>query len=953
VIEALHAPAATAALIAAAASLCLVPTAMWVAGWSGFVAIPRAGPTRKIPYLGGPAVALAILAGSQLVDGASLHVAIALLLATVLGVVGLVDDHLSLSPALRLVMQAVAAGIFVAVTGPLPLTGTTAVDATLTVVWLVTVLNGVNFLDNSDALAAIVVALAAVGFAFIAGAQTPVGVCAAAIAGACGAFFAFNVRPAAVYLGDAGSLFLGFLLPALALELVHTSDRPTHSALTVITVLALPVIEMFITTTRRIVHGRRCWSSAPDNLSYALAQRRFGMTGALVVHIGAQALLAVVAVLVFEERLPASAAIVVVALELVGFAVATRGATVHGENVRWTRRARWAAFIGLAGVVVVGAAGTFASIHAYRAATAGASTLEIAARKLHAGDTAEARAAFVDAEKQLARADNLLGPIATVTRVIPGVGQNVNAVRIAIDSGRDLAHDGEQFAGSVNLHAIRLRHADVPIPAVRNAQRPLAALAQSVEHAHQRVAAIDDQMLLAPIARKVNAIRSLLDTAAIDTANAADLARVTPAILGANGPRRYLVVVQNPAEARATGGIPASFGVLDARDGALELGDLRPVEELNGAAQALRATAAPADSEYLRRYGRFEPHLWWENIAMSPDFPTVASVMVGQYERQTEQRIDGVISIDPSALAAILRLSGPIHVASWPTAITADNVADVVLRDEYVRFRDTNQRKAFLGQVTKEAWNALRETDLGDPVRLAHTLAPAAQERHLLIWLAEAQEHRVLDSLALDGGVPDGTGDALFATVQNAAATKLDLYMSRRLRYDLTVDPVAADRANVRGNVSLSIANDAPDELPTFVATPATGHNEVGDLHSFVSIYSALELDRVSVDGAPGALATEREFGRWVYSTFVSVARGAQSRLDLDVHGSTMLTSNTYRLQLLPQPGPNAEVVDAVIRVPDGARIVDARGCTLITAQECRRTGRLVRPEIVEIDIRG
>jgi hypothetical protein len=291
-------------------------------------------------------------------------------------------------------------------------------------------------------------------------------------------------------------------------------------------------------------------------------------------------------------------------------------------------------------------------------------------------------------------------------------------------------------------------------------------------------------------------------------------------------------------------------------------------------------------------------------------------------------------------------------VTGWPTAITAGNVGDVVLRDEYARFGSTLERKAFLGRVTAAAWKALRRTDLGDPLRVAKTLGPAAAERHLLIWLAHPQEQQVMREIRLDGGVPDPTGDALFATVQNAVATKLDLYMSRQLSYRLTVEPVDADHANVHGTASLSIANDAPAVLPAFVATPETGHYRIGDLRSYVSIYSPLALDHVSVDGAPAALATDREFGRWVYSTFASVARGQRTTFDLALHGSATLTANTYSLQLLPQPGPRDEIVDALIRVPDGFRITGAHGCEVVSAHECRRVGPLARPESIDVGIR-
>jgi UDP-N-acetylmuramyl pentapeptide phosphotransferase/UDP-N-acetylglucosamine-1-phosphate transferase len=955
-IEGLHAPAATAALVAAAASLFLVPTAMWIAGWSGFVAIPRVGRPRTIPYLGGPAVALAVLAGSQLVHGASSsassRVALALLLATVLGVVGLLDDHRPLSPLVRLVLEIGAAGVLIAVTRPLPLTGTTTIDAALTIVWIVVVVNGVNFLDNCDALATIIVGLAAVGLAVGAGTHTPAGVCAAAIAGACAAFSAFNLRPAAVYLGDAGSMFLGFLLPALALELVHGSSQPVRATWCVIPLLALPALEMVITSLRRVVHGRPCWLSAPDNLTYSLARRGFGTNGAFLVQTFAQFLLLAVAVAVFDGRVSAPVAAAVVAAELAGFAVVTRGADVHGSAVRWTRRARVVGFVVVFGVAGLLAAGAVTVVRAYRDASDGASTLDLATRRLRAGDTAGASVEFARADKELTRAGDLLGPVAVVARVIPGVGQNVNAAQVVVDSGRDLARDGRRLAGAVDVHAMRLRNAAVPVAVVEAAQTPLATFAHSVAQADRRVAAIDEAMLLGPVARKVDAARTLLDGAAVDTENAADLARVAPAVLGAAGERRYLVIVQNPAEARATGGIPASVGVLDARDGRLDLGDMQPVEELDAAAQLVHTATPAATTEYAARYGRFRPQLWWENMTMSPDFPTVASVMAAQYQRQTQQHVDGVLSIDPSVLGAILRLSGPVHVDGWQGAITAGNVGDVVLRGEYAQFSSTVARKAFLGRVTAAAWKALQRTDLGDPLRVARTLGPTAAGRHLLLWLAHPQEQRVMRDIRLDGGVPDPTGDALFSTVQNAAGTKLDLYMSRRLSYQLMIVPVDADHANVWGTASLSIGNGAPAGLPAFVATPETGHYAVGELRSFVSIYSPLALDRVSVDGAPAALATDREFGRWVYSTFVSVERGQQTRFDLALHGVTTLTANTYSLQLLPQPGPHDETVNAVIRVPDGFRISGAQGCEVVSAHECRRSGPLARPEVVYVTIR-
>src|SRR5262249_4098840 len=163
---------------------------------------------------------------------------------------------------------------------------------------------------------------------------------------------------------------------------VHNSTQPVRAAWCVIPLLALPVLEMLITTVRRVVHGRSPWLSAPDNLTYTLARGRFGPNGAVVVQAGAQLLLLTAAVLVFDGRLTAPAAMAVVAFELVAFALLTRGADVHGSVVRWTRRARTLAFVTVFGIAALAGAGVLTVVRAYRAASAGASSLELATKRL-------------------------------------------------------------------------------------------------------------------------------------------------------------------------------------------------------------------------------------------------------------------------------------------------------------------------------------------------------------------------------------------------------------------------------------------------------------------------------------------------------------------------------------------------------------------------------------------
>lgn len=944
-------PGWAAAIITASLGLLLVPSAQRLAHWMGFVAVPRVAPQRRVAYLGGPALAISVLVGSQIAHAQPDRIVLALLLATVLGVVGLVDDHRPVPANVRLLIQLGAAGLLVMNGALLPLTGATHVDELLTVAWVVAVVNGINFLDNSDALASCVAALCAGGLILSAGTQTSVAVTAAAIAGGCFAFCAFNVRPATIYLGDAGSMFLGFLLPALALELVRTSAHPMDAARPAVALLALPVIELTITVTRRVLHGRRFSLSAPDNITYALTSKGVSAGGTLLIQLIAQVALTGVAVLRFRDALPAGAAVTIAAGELAVFALATRNAPVHGPDERGSRRIKVLLLSAGAVVFVVAVATVTAAALAMRSAEDGAKQLDRATKYLRAGDTVHARVAFTAAQRSFDHADRFIGNAGMrAVATVPVIRQNLGAARNMILFGSALAHDGARFAGSVDPNSLHFRAGQVPIAEVKKYSPAVDALARSIASIEWRAENVDDRLLLPPISSKLEQLCARLRSAAADTRNAADAARLVPEVFGDGTPRHYLVIAQNLAEARATGGIPGSFGYLDASSGRIELSDFAPVDDLNAAAKA--HPGSPVGTvDFVHRYGQFEPQKYFENITMSPDFPTVASVLAGQYERDTGRPVDGVISLDPVALRALLRLTGPVKVSGWPTPITADNVLDVTLRDEYSRYTVYRARKEFLGSVTREVWHAMRQRDLGGPSRIANALSQASTERHLMLWLAKPSQQAVLTRLGLDGGVPAATGDAFFTTVQNAAGSKLDLYTKRSSSYDVTVAPMDDDRAKVNADATLSITNNAPANLPAFVTGPY-GQGLHSALRTFVSVYSGLGLEHVKVDGRPSSLDAGREFGRNVYSTFVPVARGASVRLQLAFSGAVALDDGWYSLRLLPQPAAQAEASKIVIHVPGGYEITRAEGCRVDAHATCTRSTSLSDPAAVRILVR-
>src|SRR5439155_6307005 len=126
---------------------------------------------------------------------------------------------------------------------------------------------------------------------------------------------------------------------------------------------------------------------------------------------------------------------------------------------------------------------------------------------------------------------------------------------------------------------------------------------------------------------------------------------------GGHGTRTYLLVVQNNAESRATGGFIGSFGLLTADDGKLHISRLLRTSAWNNAVRANPDPKADAPADYRARYGQFQPERTLQNVNLSPDFPSVAKVLASLAPQAGLPAVDGVLAVDPVGLAALLQLT--------------------------------------------------------------------------------------------------------------------------------------------------------------------------------------------------------------------------------------------------------------------------------------------------------
>jgi UDP-GlcNAc:undecaprenyl-phosphate GlcNAc-1-phosphate transferase len=264
--------------VGAALSLLTVPLARWFALRIGFVNHPNpivAQHVRPVAYLGGPGIALAILiAVVALPFVKDAQAAKMLLPGVAFLILGIADDRKAFPAGPKFLFQALLA-LFAVLSGLVyPVTGLIVADRALSMSWILILVNAFNLVDVCDGLLA---GLAAIFFAFCIVIAPAHAALAALVCGACLGFLFYNRPRATIFLGDAGSHFLGFMAAAISLTPGNTwTPRQYIPALGL--ALAVPLFETTFLVIVRSAHGMPWWRGSPDH--FALRLQAAGLTAA-------------------------------------------------------------------------------------------------------------------------------------------------------------------------------------------------------------------------------------------------------------------------------------------------------------------------------------------------------------------------------------------------------------------------------------------------------------------------------------------------------------------------------------------------------------------------------------------------------------------------------------------------------------------------------------------------
>jgi hypothetical protein len=613
-------------------------------------------------------------------------------------------------------------------------------------------------------------------------------------------------------------------------------------------------------------------------------------------------------------------------------------------------------------VVVLGAVGVGYGYYAYQAAqprlAAGLGRLQQALaildqQTLLPADLDAAQAGFTDAAAEFQAAREQAGPLLALAPAfgwLPGVGGDLGQAPDLLALGGSVAGLGTGLVDGIRPAVVALQTAPGPAGAPAGADLastllPLraaleadpAALAQAhtalqttqavrariaadrLTNPHLRVALDQLDIFLPQLARVLDSTAGL--PAALDT------------LLGWSAPTRFLLLLQDPDEIRATGGVIRGVGVLAVEQARFTLLALRD--------SAVFSTTRPPGPGEPAPPTDFTPYLagrgWTLRDAnWAPDFPESARMIEALHQAAQGAIVDGTVALDPQMVQRLLEVTGPVTPAGGETAVGADNIH--TLLGQYFlpdpgggRPIEAIARQDFLRAVFAALFDRLQHLPGAQIGTLVAVLRQGLDQKHLLVSVHDAETARWLAARAWDGALAAPAGDLVAIMDSNMGLNRIGNAVTRRLSYTLTLSAGPAQPHQATLTVRYTNRSQhaggpcVPEARPTMPQSPLAEGCYWNHVRVYVPAGSMLE--RAQWGSAGLEMQTRAEDNLTAFAALLTLAPGEERELAL--HYTIPYAAiradqaNSYTLTVRKQPGADRPLplLALAIRLPPGATL--------------------------------
>ncbi len=568
-------------------------------------------------------------------------------------------------------------------------------------------------------------------------------------------------------------------------------------------------------------------------------------------------------------------------------------------------------------------------IRAKQSLSQGRNNLQSAYQEIEKADFNKAEQRFNKAvDNFLSARKTLDSPGVSVLSPMPVVNKNLLALRQLASTGLEVTLAGK-FLTRASTKFFKNGKLDFGFNNGQIDLQPFIAAKPDVDEANSHILMataeydkIPHDNLIPPIKRACDELGKQLPRLRKVTTNTKEAFDLLPEILGAKGKRRYFLAIQNNAELRATGGLIGNYGIISVENGKLTLETFDEISKL------IRANQSPVEvpKGYIPVYARFKGTSMWQNVNMSPDFPTVGRLLVKLYKSAEGEDLDGVISIDPVGLQYLLEAIGPVQVPQIATSINASNVVDWTLIKAYDIYRIGQERKDFLKDVAQAVWERLLTGQISNRPELVTQLADALNNKHMILYSTHENEQKALENMGYADALGPTNCDYLQVVAQNHGANKVDVYLHENIDYTVLLN----DDGSANAKVAVTLTNKAPRfGLPPDVAGADPLGTKGGSSRTYLSIYVPRDarLVDVTVDGKPGNPDVDHEKDKAVFSQYLEMAPEASSTVSFTYNLPWVLKFNGNKLEYIldcqAQPMINDPNIALNIKVPEGFNVSD------------------------------
>lgn len=398
---------------------------------------------------------------------------------------------------------------------------------------------------------------------------------------------------------------------------------------------------------------------------------------------------------------------------------------------------------------------------------------------------------FTQAQKSMERIHSFLGALAGA---VPGKGSAFADGKALIDAGQNIAQSGVHLARAGNAFQPPFQLFDSGFLASFEAMNTeLKLAAPFLLKADARLGEIHTENIPQENREKFIQMRRLLHVLSVRLKDSTDLADGVMRVFAKNQLRRYLVVFQNSAELRATGGFIGSFALVDFANGKIKNIEI-PVGgpyDLQGSLREI--VISPQPLHMVNPVWQFQDANWFA------DFPTSAKKLMWFYEKSGGPTVDGVIAVNSGVAEKLIKLTGPIPMPEYGKTITQENFLEETQKAVEIEYdRIQNTPKKFISDLVPKIISQLQQETKGAMMPLIKIFSDAVRARDIQLYFRSPPDQELFQRFGASGELRATDGDYLLIVDTNVGAGKSDGVIENTVAHTVTIHDTGALTVRLR-----------------------------------------------------------------------------------------------------------------------------------------------------------